>query len=124
MNITNSYTANMYKEIGIDRITPLFEIETIDIDKIAGIMDIELVCDLATVMITRYCVISSFVKNAESKAECDAECTKNNYYIIDEHNKRYDIITDNLDCITKIVRNKHKVNTIHETKYTLRHCII
>ena len=124
MNITNTYTSKLYKDLGIDSITPLFENDEIDVEKISKVIDIELVCDLATVMTTRYCVISSFAKDVTCKEECKAECTKNNYYVIDEHNKRYELVTDNLDCITRLVRNKHKVSEKQEEKYTLRRCII
>ena len=79
---------------------------------------------MATVMTTRYCVIASFAKDISTKGGCKAECMKNNYYLVDEHNKKYDIITDNMDCITRYVRNKKQYSKEQEEKYSNRHCVL
>ena len=124
LNITNRYSAAKYKELGIDRVTPLFESDEVDIYKINEVAPIEIVQDMATVMTTRYCVIASFVKDIKAKGECEAECRKNNYYLMDELNKRYDILTEPLDCITKYVRNKRQYPIQIEEKFSTRHCIL
>jgi len=124
LNITNKYTANKLKELGVDKTTPLFEDDNVDLELVDSILPVELVEDMATVMTTRYCVIASFAKNIEKAGDCKAECTKNTYYLIDEHNKRYDILTDNMDCITKYVRNKRKYSESIKGRYSIRHCVI
>lgn len=124
LNTLNSYTAETLKGMGIDKITPLFEIDDLDYTSISKVLPIELVCDMATVMTTRYCVISSFVSNASKKGDCKAECTKANYYLLDELNKRYDIVTDTMDCISRFVRNKKKNKDELEEKFSTRHCVL
>lgn len=124
LNIMNKYTANSLKELGIDKVTPLFEKDDIDLNSINNVLPIELVQDMATVMTTRYCVIASFVKDIQEQGKCGAECKKNDYYLVDEHNKHYDILTDNMDCITRYVRNKRQYTEEQENRYSTRHCIL
>lgn len=124
LSIMNKYTANSLKEFGIDKVTPLFEKDNIDLESINNILHIEIVQDMATVMTTRYCVIASFVKDIQKQGECGAECKKNDYYLVDEHNKHYDILTDNMDCITRYVRNKRQYTEEQENRYSTRHCIL
>lgn len=124
LNVMNKYSANRLKEWGIDRITPLFENDNINLDSINSVLPIEIVQDMATVMTTRYCVIASFVKDSNENKKCEAECKKNNYYLIDELNKRYDILTDSFDCITRYVRNKRQYIDEQEAKFSTRHCVL
>ena len=122
LNVTNANSAKVYKDLGLDVITPIFENEDINIDAISSIMPIELVEDLATVMTMRYCMISSFVTNSKDDNICKKECLKNDYYLLDSENKRYDIVTDNMDCIVRLVRNKKKYDDSLKNKYRTRHC--
>lgn len=120
LNITNKYTATKLREIGIDVVTPLVE-NNLLIDNIYNEYETEQVNDLVTVMTTRYCVISSFVKNSAKREDCNLECSKEDYYLLDEQNKRYDIVTDNLDCITKLIT---KLPNIRNNSRRSRHCIM
>ena len=86
--------------------------------------DVEMVFDLACVMTTRYCVISSFVKNSKSRSDCNLECAKMNYYLLDEQNKRYEIITDNLDCLSKLVTSYNCQENANIKHIRSRHCVI
>ena len=124
LNIMNKFAANKLKDMGIDKVTPLFENDNIDLEDINKLIPIELVQDMATVMTTRYCVIASFVKNVSEQGKCEAECKKNKYYLIDEFNKRYDILTDSFDCITRYVRNKRQYTKEQEEKFGVRHCVL
>ena len=124
LNITNVYTALALKKLGFDIVTPLFESDDIDILAISNTLPIELVEDYATVMTMRYCVISSLVMNSKDENICKKECLKNNYYIVDEQNKRYDVVTDNLDCVVKLVRNKKRYDDELKEKQRIRHCVI
>jgi len=124
LNIMNKYSAAKYKQMGMDRVTPLFENDDIDLEEINKVINIEIVQDLATVMTTRYCVIASFAKDIKEKVKCEAECRKNNYYLLDELNKRYDILTDPMDCVTKYVRNKRQYTENQAEKFSTRHCIL
>lgn len=124
LNVMNKYTANKLKELGVDKVVPLFETDAVDLSSINEVVPIEIVQDMATVMTTRYCVIASFVKDITQKGKCGAECTKNDYYLLDEQNKKYDVIPDNMDCITRYVRNKRQYSESVESKYSTRHCVI
>ena len=123
LNTTNVYTANVYNVYGIDVMTPLFELG-VDIKKISTVSKIELVEGLATAMTSRYCLIASFVKNITNKEECKASCKKDNYYIIDSYGKKYDIVSDNNDCIMTLVRNKRKYDEKELQIGSLRNNII
>ena len=124
LNIMNKYAARKLKELGICKVTPLFEIDDVDLEGINSILPLELVQDMATVMTTRYCVIASFAKDVCETTNCEAECMKNNYYLIDELNKRYDILPDSFDCITRYIRNKKQYEKGLEDKYSIRHCVL
>jgi len=122
LNITNKYTALKYQKLGIDVFTPLIE-RSLDIANLSMYFNTEQVLDLACVMTTRYCIISSFVKASNKPRQCNCECIKQNYYLLDEQNKRYDIVTDNLDCITKLVTSiPNKLN--NEKNSRVRRCIM
>lgn len=122
LNITNKYTAEQYKDF--DYVEPLFENGEINLDKISTVSNIELVEGLATAMTTRYCVIASFAMNSDKKGDCRAKCMENNYCIIDSYGKKYNIISDNTDCITELVRNKKKYEGKLKEKYSIRYNII
>lgn len=120
LNITNKYTAEVLKQFGVDVITPLLE-NCLPLDSLYDQFETEQVCDLVTAMTTRYCVISSFVIGSKTRQDCKFECVKQNYYLLDEQNKRYYLVTDNLDCITKIVTDfNNKENKTNRT----RRCIM
>ena len=124
LNTMNKYTAKSLKELGINKVTPLFENDEIDLESINNVLPIELVQDMATVMTTRYCVIASFVKDITKHGDCQAQCKKQDYYLIDEQNKRYDILTDDMDCISRYIRNKKQYPKEYEEKYSVRHCAL
>ncbi len=122
LNVLNSFSAAHYE--GLDVITPIFETDEADIEKIAKIKNVELVEGLATAMTTRYCMLASFVSNAEEKNECKAACKSGKYYIEDTYNKKYNIIPDNTDCITEIVRNKRKYPENLRNNYSIRYNVL
>ena len=123
LNITNKYTALKLKELGIDILTPLVE-TNLDIQDLHRNFYTESVEDLICVMTTRYCVISSFVKNSTKRADCNLECTKEDYYLLDEQNKRYDVITDNMDCITRLITKTNNNVKSSNKNCRVRHCIM
>ena len=104
LNITNVYTVNVLNSL--DYITPLFE-EDIDVENMKKYANVECVEGVVTAMTTRYCMLASFVEDREVNG-CKAICTKGEYKICDTFNKEYNLVTDNTDCITQIVRNKPK----------------
>lgn len=120
LNITNKYTGIKLKRLGVDVLTPLVESD-LETDTLDELFETETVYDWVTVMTTRYCVISSFVTNSVKRADCNLACTKESYYLLDEQNKRYDIITENLDCITKIVT---RLNNKTDKSNRTRQCIV
>ena len=122
LNVFNSFSAAHYKDL--DVITPIFETEDADIEKMAKFQNIELVEGRATAMTTRYCMLASFVSNAEEKNECKAACKQGKYYIEDTYNKKYNIVPDSTDCITELVRNKRKYPENIRNKYSVRYNIM
>lgn len=110
LNITNVYTANVLN--ALDYITPLFE-EDIDVKSMQKYANIECVEGVVTAMTTRYCMLASFVEDREI-GSCKAICTKGEYTIKDTFNKEYNLVTDNTDCITQIVRNKPKEANVND----------
>ncbi|MBR6689011.1 MAG: U32 family peptidase [Clostridia bacterium] len=122
LNVFNSFSASHFKDLDI--VTPIFETEDADIEKMAKIKNVELVEGLATAMTTRYCMLASFVSNAEEKNECKAVCKQGKYYIEDAYNKKYNIVPDSTDCITEIVRNKRKYPENLRNKYSVRYNIM
>ncbi|MBR6641268.1 MAG: DUF3656 domain-containing protein, partial [Clostridia bacterium] len=122
LNVFNSFSAAHFEDL--DVITPIFETEDADIEKMAKIKNVEFVEGLATAMTTRYCMLASFVSNAEEKNECKAVCKQGKYYIEDVYNKKYNIVPDSTDCITEIVRNKRKYPESIRNKYSVRYNIM
>lgn len=122
LNVTNKYTAGQLDFL--DYITPLFETEQDDLEGIAKVTNIELVEGLATAMTTRYCMLASFVGNVSEKDECQAICKKDNYYILDSYGKKYNVVPDNTDCITELVRNKRKYTDSEKEMYSIRYNVM
>lgn len=122
LNIANKYTASHYTKL--DCIIPIFETDEPDLEEISKVKNVELVEGVVSAMTTRYCMLASFVKNADKKGECKAVCKEKDYYILDTHNKKYNIITDSTDCITELVRNKRKYNEKHLNKFNVRRNIL
>lgn len=122
LNITNRYTAKAFEVLDI--ITPLFETELVDLEAIETVSNIEIVEGLATAMTTRYCMIASFVSDVKQDEKCKAECKKNEYYIVDDYGKKYNVITDNTDCITELVRNKRKYSDEYRERCSVRYNIL
>ena len=46
------------------------------------------------------------------------------YYIVDDYGKKYNIIPDNTDCITELVRNKRKYSDEDKAKYSVRYNVL
>lgn len=122
LNITNRYTAKEFDFF--DNITPLFETELVDLEKIENIANIEIVEGLATAMTTRYCIIASFVCDVKQKGQCKTQCKKDEYYIVDDYGKKYNVIPDNTDCITELVRNKRKYSDEYRKRNSVRYNIL
>ena len=124
LNIMNCFSASFMKENMIDVVTPIFENEDVDVDKIANITNVELVEGLATAMTTRYCVIRSCINIKNENKSCEGACMKDEYIIVDSMNKKYNIITDPNDCIISIVRNKRKYEEKVLDKHSIRYNIL
>ncbi len=109
LNITNIYSAKIFKDIGFDVIEAGLDATDEDIAKMVDVCKIELVDDYINAMTTRYCILDAFVKNENCLSRC-----KNKYYIEDQHKLRYHIICDNTDCTVRLVRRyKTKDSTLN-----------
>lgn len=109
LNITNSYSAILYNSLGFDVITPGFDSNNEQINRLNQYVNVELVDDYITAMTSRYCILGAFIENRMENSVCSAPCTlKEEYYIEDTYGERYDIVCDNIDCVMKILKS-HKL---------------
>jgi len=110
LNICNNLTIDYLNKFGFDFVTLSLELDNDEVlELVKNNSNIELVENLACAMTSRYCIIGSFVGTEEKKI-CNRACMQGKYYILDNMNKRYDIICDNYDCIMRLVRNKDRYN--------------
>ncbi len=121
LNIFNKYSINIYNKLGFDIICPSLELTEDELISLNKFSNIELVLDYQTVMTSRYCILGSFVDDMKDRKKCSMPCQSNDYYILDTHNKKYNIICNNLDCIMKIVTSTNKSKL---SNYRVRHVII
>lgn len=122
LNAMNSFSAEFLKENLIDRIAVNIETTGKQIDEISKICEVELVEDLCTAMTSRYCIIGSFVN--KDKDICSKPCIYGNYTLVDGFGKAYNILSDNTDCVMRLVRNKPKFDENLKDKYTVRHSML
>lgn len=124
-NITNSYSAMFFKNLGFDVIVPGFDTSNEQINLISRYVEVELVDDYITVMTSRYCILGSFVANRETGEVCSSPCTKDKYYLLDSYKEKYDIVCNNVDCTMRIVKkNKLNKNNINRGIISVRNNIV
>ncbi len=129
-NISNIYTALLFKKLGFDIITP--SVEILNVESIASIMsdgsnisNIELVNDYITVMTSRYCMIGAFEQNRKNYMDrCKKPCLKNDFVLIDSYGTEYKIVTDPYDCIMRIVKRTNNLLPKMKVSKSIRKCII
>lgn len=120
LNIFNKFSVNFYHNLGFDIVCPSLELREEEVNTLKK-FNIEVVTDYQTVMTSRYCVLGSYVENRKECNKCSMPCVKNNYYLLDSYNKRYDIICNNFDCIMRIIakRNRFKDTNLRVRKVIL-----
>ena len=109
LNVTNSYSAEFLKSMGFDAITPSIEVSEDDIVKISQILPVDIICDKIPVMTSRYCILSSFLRDKSIK-KCSKPCIKDNYKLKDEYGYIYDILPDNVDCVMRIIKQIRNID--------------
>ena len=114
LNINNIYSANFYLENLFDKICVSPELNLEEIMKIQSILPIEVVSDYVTVMTSRFCLIKAF------SGGCN--CRKGKYSLKDSYGNTYIILSDNNDCIMKIVRKIPY--SIYKNPNTFRNSVI
>ena len=125
LNITNSLSAMFMKNNSFDSITPSYELSILDMKNISKIIPIEIISDKMTVMTSRYCILSSFLRDKKLDV-CSRPCQKDNYKLKDEYNFTYEIYTDSIDCISRLVRIIRNIDINENGFYnidTIRHII-
>ncbi len=106
LNISNTYDAMVYKNELFDRVCLSNEVSLEEVKLINKIIDIELVDKYITVMTTRFCPISSYT------GKCDCNNLDSRYIIKDDLGATYFIVSDDIDCITKLVKHYDNEFTI------------
>lgn len=126
LNISNICTAMIYKKLGFDVATLSIELNEEQITSISNIIEVELVEGYINALTSRYCVLGSFISNANNYGECKFECQKNKYILRDTHGLEYKIICDNFDCIMRLYRLKkeEKLDNTILNNYNIRKVII
>lgn len=98
-----------YLKKDIDFITVGFDINDLNLKRIRDISNILLPLDFVCCMTSRYCILGSFVANRKSaKEKCSMPCLTKDYYIKDKYDKRYYIVCDNIDCVSKLISRTKK----------------
>lgn len=124
-NITNTYSAMFFKNLGFDIIVPSFDTSNEQINFMDRFVEIELIDDYITVMTSRYCILGSFVEERKEGKLCSAPCTKEKYHLLDSYNEKYHIVCNNVDCTMRIVK-KHKLdkNNLNRGIISIRNNIV
>lgn len=117
LNISNKYTIEFLQNNMIDEVTLSIELNEEELKDFMCYGNAELFENLATAMTSRYCILGSFVSEDEV---CKKECMKSKYYIVDLFDKRYDIVTEPIDCIMRLVRNKARYSEKIESVFNIR----
>ena len=123
LNITNTLSCNFIKDLGFDILIPSIEASEEDIENMSKIIPLELLKNKVTVMTTRYCILSSFLRD-KSKKKCNMPCLKNKYKLMDERNYTYDIYASNIDCMSEYVRSyksnySDNINNMISNRYSV-----
>lgn len=123
-NICNSYAALFMKSLGFDIISPAFDAQESQIDKISKVLPVERIDDYLTIMTSRYCILGSFVADRKIGEKCSCPCLKDNYYLEDKFAQKYDIICSNSDCVMRILKEYRLENRNENTNSYIRNNII
>lgn len=110
LNISNKYSAYLYKNIGFDIVVPSVELKAEQLLNLNKLFNVETVLDYIEVLTSRYCILGAYVSNRQKNKKCTMPCVKNKYYITDKYNKKYNLICNNFDCIMKIVARTYIKN--------------
>lgn len=111
LNAINTHSVIWYKKIGFDEITLGYDVLKDDIEEIKKYTNIQVVKDYITVMTSRYCILGSMVDGRDENT-CKKPCIHDNYYLKDTYDKNYEIVTNNIDCIMKIVTKTYKFDEL------------
>lgn len=127
LNTANCYSALYYASLGFDVITPTYDILPEQMEEMSHEVQLEIIQDKITVMTSRYCILGSFVANRKENEICGMPCIKEKYYLKDTYGYRYDIVTDPIQCVMKLVRS---IKNIKQEEYSFlsstpkRNCIL
>lgn len=111
LNAINTYSAIWYNKFGFDEVTLGYDVLKDDIEEIKKYTNIQVVKDYITVMTSRYCILGSMVDGRDENT-CKMPCIHDNYYLKDTYDKKYEIVTNNIDCIMKIVTKTYKFDEL------------
>lgn len=123
-NISNTYAALFIKSLGFDIISPAFDANEPQIDKISKVLPVERIDDYITIMTSRYCVLGSFVVNRKPGENCSCPCLKDNYYLEDKFAQKYNIVCSNEDCIMRIVKEHRLTNRVEKMNSYVRNNVL
>lgn len=116
LNINNTFAVKYYKNNSVDIVTVSNEIEESSLNKIKEIINVEIIDNYITTMTTRFCLISSFTD------KCNCNEINNIYTIKDDLNAKYYVISDSIDCISRLVKqfdNKILIKNIRTRRNSL-----
>ena len=123
-NVSNTHAALFIKSLGFDVVSPAFDAQEAQIDKISKVLPVERIDDYITIMTSRYCILGSFVANRKVGEKCSCPCLKDNYYLEDKFAQKYSIVCSNEDCIMRIVKENRLANRSEKTNSYIRNNIL
>ena len=105
LNVFNNFTYNELFNLGINIISLSPELNETDYNGFMNFQNSELIVyGNIPIMNINYCPLS---KNNKCPKDCNHYCMKNtNYYLLDRLGFKFEIIPDNIDCITTIYNSK------------------
>ncbi len=113
LNTFNSYTISLLKDLGFSKVILSPELTKSQINKISSSgIDVEVIAyGNICVMTSEYCPIGSIDGGFCKSKACSKPCLNNfKYYLKDRMNMEFRVISDNIDCQSRIFNSK--INSI------------
>ncbi len=113
LNTFNSYTISLLKDLGFSKVILSPELTKNQINKISSSgIDVEVIAyGNICVMTSEYCPIGSIDGGFCKSKACSKPCLNNfKYYLKDRMNMEFRVISDNIDCQSRIFNSK--INSI------------
>ncbi|MEG0282931.1 MAG: U32 family peptidase [Clostridia bacterium] len=120
LNITNTYTARYYTDLGIDKVAVMTDLPESQLNILDTRFNLEKISGYLTVMTSRYCILGSYINQ---NAACTAPCKDGQYYLVDAKGIKLPLVCKRLDCIMKVLK-EIPLSKDKDTKTSVRNCTL